>query len=347
MDCSICAERITKNRYLIECPFCEDGSVCMVCAGKYIVSTEQGSIKPGERGCMICGKQWDLDYIEYMFGTKISEEYIDLYKRVLLEREKNLFAITQPVVEYTKIKKSIIAENEILRNINKALRERIIENGEAMITNISKIGKAKPGTERPNYILACPSGCKGFIDSKTWACNLCKIVVCNKCHVIMGSEDTPKEIKHKCKNSDVASVKLIMKDTKPCPGCASPIQKLEGCSQMFCTNCYIGFDWNTLQIIRTGIHNPHYYDLVRDGVIDGNARAVGDVPCGGIPDFGLICPASLGLSRPISLKLSFYHEFSLEVLDYLDILTNLKPFPELLTDLRVKYILDEIQSEDQ
>ena len=41
---------------------------------------------------------------------------------------------------------------------------------------------------------------------------------------------------------------------------AIPIFKISGCNQMFCTNCHVVFDWNTLKIDTGNVHNAHYFD---------------------------------------------------------------------------------------
>ena len=64
------------------------------------------------------------------------------------------------------------------------------------------------------------------------------------------------------------------------------IHKIEGCNQMYCVKCGTAFDWKTLKIVTGVVHNPHYFEYqARNG---GIPRAIGDIPCGGLPDMGLV-----------------------------------------------------------
>ena len=59
---------------------------------------------------------------------------------------------------------------------------------------------------------------------------------------------------------------------------------------MWCTECKVAFNWNSGKIIYGGqIHNPHYYQYMRDQNNGINApRNPGDVLCGGlIPYYSL------------------------------------------------------------
>jgi myo-inositol-1-phosphate synthase len=50
---------------------------------------------------------------------------------------------------------------------------------------------------------------------------------------------------------------------------------------MFCTKCHTVFDWTTGKIETGRIHNPHYYEFIRQN--RGPAlREPGDVRCGGV-----------------------------------------------------------------
>ena len=102
---------------------------------------------------------------------------------------------------------------------------------------------------------SCPKvGCNGFIMGK-WTCGVCLTKICSKCR-------EPKVHQHVCNPDILKSVQEISKTTKQCPGCKTSITKLDGCSQMFCTNpsCRIFFDWNSMKIIKNIIlaHNIHF-----------------------------------------------------------------------------------------
>ena len=55
----------------------------------------------------------------------------------------------------------------------------------------------------------------------------------------------------------------------------------KNCSQMWCPQCHVAFDWRTLRIVTGVVHNPHYYEYQRS--INGGVapRTPGDIPGGG------------------------------------------------------------------
>ena len=99
----------------------------------------------------------------------------------------------------------------------------------------------------------CPNG---FLDNN-YICVLCNTKFCHKCFEKLTSS-------HQCDENDIASIKLIKKDTRPCPKCYTRIHKISGCNQMFCTNCNIGFDWKTGALVKQNFHNPHRAEWLRN-----------------------------------------------------------------------------------
>jgi len=136
--------------------------------------------------------------------------------------------------------------------------------------------------ERREFIMKCPDGdCRGFL-STAYKCGTCAKWACPSCLVVLGEK---KDVEHTCDQNLVESTKLIRSETRPCPKCAAPIFKIDGCDQMFCVveKCGTAFSWNTGHIVSGVIHNPHYYEWLRrtGGAIE---REVGDIPCGGMPE---------------------------------------------------------------
>ena len=104
----------------------------------------------------------------------------------------------------------------------------------------------------------CPKGaCPGtLVDSK---CPLCTTEVCKSCNVTL----SPHPQSHSCDPSDVASYNAIKAEAKPCPSCNVTISKVDGCDQMWCTQCHVTFSWLTGTPVDEPTHNPHYYEWRR------------------------------------------------------------------------------------
>lgn len=98
--------------------------------------------------------------------------------------------------------------------------------------------------------------CDGSLDVNN-TCLKCKVVFCTTCR-------QPKDDgEHVCPASEVSSVEAIKTDTMPCPKCAIPIFKIEGCNDMFCVKCFTPFNFSTGVVISGRFHNPHHEQITR------------------------------------------------------------------------------------
>lgn len=107
----------------------------------------------------------------------------------------------------------------------------------------------------PEQAIAPCSRCRGFVGVDL-CCGLCGTKVCDACL-------EPSDSSHECDPATVQTVALLRADTKPCPNCATPIHKISGCDQMWCTACRTPFSWESGKIERGTIHNPHYFEYLR------------------------------------------------------------------------------------
>jgi hypothetical protein len=127
------------------------------------------------------------------------------------------------------------------------------------------------------FVMKCPkTGCEGFVGND-WACGLCALEVCKDCH-----EPTAKG--HVCNPDTKLSVAAMAKEAKPCPKCAASISKIDGCDQMWCTQCHTAFSWRT-GAVEERVHNPHYYEWMRR---NGGMPATGGPPGGAPPEGGCL-----------------------------------------------------------
>jgi hypothetical protein len=177
------------------------------------------------------------------------------------------------------------------------LQEEIEENGRMVhrmrYTGRVDIGQATvPATTRApsRFMRGCPKeGCRGFIRGNM-VCGICETRCCRRCLEVLpagveGAENDENDAhtsEHRCKPEDVQTARMLRQETRPCPQCASPIFKIDGCDQMWCTACSTAFSWRTGEIETGRVHNPHFYEWMRQG--GRMAREPGDIPCGGIPN---------------------------------------------------------------
>lgn len=182
---------------------------------------------------------------------------------------------------YIELRKQLIKEYrqitdvsfETFRTFKPNTRTTLYNNDDSIYETIISFERRNANKElgsskKSHYLFRCSNGdCKGFVQSSNWSCELCSHVYCDKCF-----KDITDQYDHKCNNDDVESAKLILESTKPCPRCAARIFKIKGCSQMFCTNCHVGFDWNTGKIITHEFHNPHRLEWLANQLHNGNSR---------------------------------------------------------------------------
>lgn len=279
-ECGICCEEMTNKgkKILIECPAC-DFKCCRACIERWLLSELEPS-------CMKCKSKWTKVKCQELLGKGfMNGKHRKHTKDILFNIEKARFPDTMPEVEIV-VKKNNYAEMNTstraeLYKLQEEIRkkEKIIRDREYFITYGHERGENHTGvhTERKKFMKACPKNdCEGFL-SPAWKCAVCECHVCKDCEIVVDDKNT-----HTCDPNILASAKLLKKETKPCPSCASAIYKISGCDQMWCTQCNIAFSWNTGKKVRGAVHNPHYYEWIKNG--GGQAVVPGAMlPCGGLP----------------------------------------------------------------
>jgi hypothetical protein len=247
-----------------------------------------------------CEKEWTIEFLAQNTPNSFhNQKWRDHVAKIVVDREKSLLPMTQHLVVRKKNIDKLTERVAELISEQKYIRIMAEENREAIDLARTELRNARYEDnkeevtelkERQQFIRPCPSNeCKGYLSSSL-KCGLCDIWGCKDCHMAKNSRD---DSDHKCNPDDVATVKLLCHSTKPCPKCTVAIYKIEGCDQMWCTQCHTPFEWNTLRIVdetNETIHNPHFYQHQRDingGVAPRNAGRVlrdGGM-CGEIPTF--------------------------------------------------------------
>jgi len=287
---------------------------------------------------MNCKKQFNREFlIDCCTSVFLTTTYKDCRQNILFDREKGLFIETQPYVVVEKEKLELREQiYEMRKDLDKidAQRRRIlreIDQVSARMINLN-VNNSQNVEEARKFIRKCPMNeCKGFLSSR-WKCGTCDVYICNKCNELNDTD-------HICNPDNVASMELLNKDTKPCPECATMIFRIEGCPQMWCTNCNTPWDWNTGKKVNGTIHNPHYYQFIRNG--GGVNRNHADIPCGGLPylgDIRTMCDR-LGIQSNIIYNIHnvITHIQNHEMREH--------PIPDIIVfnrNLRVSYILNRI-----
>jgi hypothetical protein len=207
-------------------------------------------------------------------------------ENVLFEREQGLMPATQPEVVLERIRREVVSlrldfmkharqKADSVCRVHAPPEVEILRGFWDRVLHLHYREHRGKEPKKTKLIRKCPvTDCKGFLN-KQWNCQLCTNTICRSCNEVKSQD-------HQCDPETVETVKLIRKDTKPCPTCGTLIFRASGCPQMWCVECHTTFDWNTGNIETGVIHNPHYYEYHRrNGTLQRNP---GDVPCGGEPE---------------------------------------------------------------
>ncbi|CCA61425.1 hypothetical protein AV955_gp068 [Diadromus pulchellus ascovirus 4a] len=247
MDCPICCEKFTSGkRRRTPMPCCERAA-CSACLEKYLVD---GDGRP-QRACPFCDAHITTEFIRASCSKKFLNDYFVATAEDIMKREDHMMrAMRERIVCETNI--------EELQYLGSVLAQRIRDRADHPLAEFAALCDAKLSvfeirnatiSERIQECWA--EGCEGrLMDS---VCQTCNTTFCVECRL-------PRGESHKCDSDSLKSIAAIKKETRACPTCATPIFKIEGCNQMFCTKCHTGFCWRTGSKITGEIHNPHYFE---------------------------------------------------------------------------------------
>lgn len=241
--CDVCC---SEKAYFIKCHYCNE-KACRTCYETYILNETQDK-------CMFCSKIWNIEFIQSNFKSSFINNKYKLHKQtIIFEREKALLPQTQLEIEEDKKKEKIREQVAILRE-----QQRKIERQIYLLTS-SLDNKEEKQEEKKNVnIIPCSkNNCRGFLNDQS-ICGVCDTKHCKKCRVEVPQHDD----EHKCNPDTLETIKMLEKETKPCPKCHTRISKISGCDQMWCTQCKTAFSWTRGTIENGVIHNPHYWQYL-------------------------------------------------------------------------------------
>lgn len=353
--CFCCIETYNKaSRLKIRCPFYDDKKmcnyhVCKECAKRYILSSNLIA------QCMKCKKVYSRQFmIEYFGRNWVDNEYKNHLSNILFETEVIKSKENMKDAIHYKTISNLLHQNVLLHEQkNNLIKEMYLVN-EKIYENNNKLLDYQTQHKNENtnlfYIKKCPiQNCNGFLN-QNGLCEICNTTICLQCLEI-------KKIDHKCNKNIIATIKILQKDTKQCPVCNVLTSKIDGCDQMWCVKCKTAWDWKSKNIIYGKIHNPHFYNFQRkinNGII---TRDIDEIKCGQpVPHSSFwnyqVCRSYIDFKYNNSeykslfrYKLPDIYNKYIILLDILDKKRNILEYLKDNKNIRVKYIVGEIEKD--
>ncbi len=282
-ECMICCEKYNRSTHEeIKCEYC-DFSACRTCSETYLLSNINSK-------CMnnACDRHWTRKFISDNFTkTFVFKTYKEHRENTLLDGERSKLPAAQRIIEVKKERSQIYRQIRELENQIGQLNRRMNRHHNRIIEGLDPIGIDEDGADdeengrktTAQFIQNCSrEGCRGFLSTQ-WKCGICDNYTCSECLEYVGPTKPRTTVEpgatHVCKSENVESARLIKKDTRKCPSCATPIFRVQGCNQMFCTFCNTNFNWVTGLKIDGPIHNPHYFEYMRSRANDDSTSVGG------------------------------------------------------------------------
>ena len=247
--CFVCVEPYNKRgRLCVKCPYCEFAA-CRTCCQTYMLSEMTPKCMNPD-----CAKEWTLHFLRSTFPNSFLNSEMKAHREeVLFQQEVAMVPATPPIVEREIVREGIRKEVAVINNEIARLTREI------QLLWARYPGNTTAPVGRSEFVRNCPvDDCRGFLSSQ-WKCSICNNWTCPTCHEVKGPD---RNIEHTCCPENVATAELLARDTRYCPKCTTPIFKIDGCDQMWCTQCQTGFSWRTGRI-ENNVHNPHYFEWLR------------------------------------------------------------------------------------
>jgi hypothetical protein len=228
-------------------------------------------------------KSWHTNYYGGLYIDQVNRARTAFEGATSVIGNDALYVVLANISEnHAKIEDLITATEESLEKFkattspeweqkHKVERDKMVAECERRIANLINERGTPPRVKR-EFVRKCGDAeCRGFLSTR-WKCGVCDKTTCVDCHEVVATD-------HVCNPDCVATIKLLKTDTRDCPSCQTSIFKIDGCDQMWCTQCKTGFSWTTGKI-EMKLHNPHYYEWRRQN--GGLDREPGDMQCGDV-----------------------------------------------------------------
>ena len=209
--------------------------------------------------CMKCRNKWNIEFTKSALNASfMDKDYRGHRKTILTDMAiAKIPEYYEGALRYAKISESDKRMAEIMVQISE-LRSQMSTLYREHETIRVEMGNTSQVSRK--FVMPCQTEeCRGMLSSQ-YKCDLCSKYTCPKCFMsITGEKD-----EHVCKQDDVDTVEELRKNTRPCPNCGMRISKIDGCDQMWCIECKTAFSWSKGTVERGVVHNPHYYQWMRE-----------------------------------------------------------------------------------
>lgn len=257
-ECECCVSRMSRT---VKCPYCQYRA-CMRCMTTFMTT------QITDTSCMSCKKAFSYEFMAENFTQDFMKKALPAHrKKILFEIEKAMLPQTMPYLEHiqhvpqwTEELMSTKMEIDRLQDRCHVLSQQLeyarrLRNGDTTV----ELKEEKSEAVSKRIPVSCPvHECRGFLNIQG-KCGVCSVQCCKECREICQDPET-----HVCNADILATVKALEKECRKCPQCAVPIFRIDGCDQMWCVNCHTAFNWKTGKVETGRVHNPHYFQYLRD-----------------------------------------------------------------------------------
>ena len=274
MSCNVCCSNYNKSLHAeVKCyfPNCSY-SACKECVRTYLTGIT------AEPHCMKCRNKWSLEFTKSSLNASFMEtEYKNHRQVVLADRViAQIPEFYEGALRFGQLTESDLKLKAILMQISE--HRTIIGQLYMEYDTVRREMDNKGPSESKKFVMQCQNdGCRGMLTTQ-YKCDICTKFTCPKCFLAIVGEKAD----HVCKQDDIDTVEELRKNTRPCPNCGLRISKIDGCDQMWCIECKTAFSWAKGTVEKGVVHNPHYYQWMRqNGGVPRNPNEHND-GCGNV-----------------------------------------------------------------